>query len=176
MTNFVIGCIIGAVIGIIYMIVEKINDSKRIKKEMYEFRKGQFQYNVRILVSQNLYPNRWKIDLPIIEETTNRLEKYLDMFAMRGILDFDVEDQLNVVNSLPLPSNQIQQLESDIKTLDEIEKRYDKGRPEFNRVFEEVMSKLKFDEWDKMERWQQKILIESIIESMKNRGEVHIEE
>ena len=176
MTNFVIGCIIGAVIGIIYIIVDKIDCSKRIKKEMYEFRKGQFPYNVRIMVSHNLYPNRWKIDLPIIAETTTRLERSLDRIAMRGILDFDGEDKLKVANSLPLPPNQIHQLESDIKILNEYERRYNEGLPEFDMVFEEVMTKLKFDEWDVMAKWQQERLIESIIEDMENRGEVHIEE
>lgn len=147
--------------------------TRKAKKDMmFECRKFKFPGEVNRIISEVIFGRECLTDSLLGDATLMRDGFILEAFGMESILKLGSKEILEKLKSSSIPQNILQQLTADFQLMDELGKKSEERRAERDKVFEKVFPKLKFDEWDNMKDWSKRDLVRTIIEGMKNRGEI----
>ena len=119
-------------------------------------------------MSRNLSKN----DKILYDATVARMITILEGLDLEFLIPHRDEYILKYLNDHKVQPEIVQQVELDIKQLNELQKKIDEKNETTDTVFKKVFPKLKFEYWDKMNHFKRRVLIYEIMEGMKNRGEL----
>lgn len=167
MTGFAIAVIVGVALSC-------FSHSRISDEDSFEFRKNRFPSEVRRIIEEYNFRKLTEVDRILYEGTTVRM-----IIILRGLgfdfLLFRRDEKISIVKYLKdhqISPEIVQQVEIDIKKLDELQKKIDEKSASTDTIFKKVFPRLVFEYWDLMSPFKKQTLVYEIIEGMENRGEL----
>lgn len=157
---------------IIRMIIRKVRSKRQKREESLEIRKRAFPHDVKGIISRWMFCSVFRTEAKLIQGALYSNEKILESIGMENLSDYENEEMLRIVRSAQPPIYVLRVLQANVNLLNKIKERAEERKILIDSVFEKVFQKLNFDEWDNMKYWSKIDLVRTILEGMKNRGEI----